>query len=78
MIFQWHAGNVACKVLMMIRTGGYILSSLMLIVLSVDRLIINTTNHHQKYNTSLLIKSKRLKGRFGLSVCCLVAKGERA
>ena len=34
---QWHAGNVACKVLMMIRTGGYILSSLMLIVLSVDR-----------------------------------------
>ena len=37
MMFQWHAGNVACKVLMMIRTGGYILSSLMLIVLSVDR-----------------------------------------
>ena len=34
---QWHAGNVACKILMMIRTGGYILSSLMLIVLSVDR-----------------------------------------
>ena len=34
---QWHAGNVACKVLMMIRTGGYILSSLMLIVLSIDR-----------------------------------------
>ena len=53
MMFQWHAGNVACKVLMMIRTGGYILSSLMLIVLSVDRLISNTTNHHQKYNTSL-------------------------
>ena len=37
---QWHAGNVACKILMMIRTGGYILSSLMLIVLSVDRLSI--------------------------------------
>ena len=36
-MLQWHAGNVACKVLMMIRTGGYILSSLMLIVLSVDR-----------------------------------------
>ena len=38
-MFQWHAGNVACKVLMMIRTGGYILSSNMLIVLSVDRFI---------------------------------------
>ena len=40
LMLQWHAGNVACKVLMMIRTGGYILSSLMLIVLSVDRFII--------------------------------------
>ena len=37
MKFQWHAGNVACKVLMMIRTGGYILSSNMLVVLSLDR-----------------------------------------
>ena len=43
LMLQWHAGNVACKVLMMIRTGGYILSSLMLIVLSVDRFIIVTT-----------------------------------
>ena len=34
---QWHAGNLACKVLMMVRSGGYILSSLMLIVLSIDR-----------------------------------------
>ena len=40
-MFQWHAGNVACKVLMMIRTGGYILSSLMLIVLSVDRFLLS-------------------------------------
>ena len=34
---QWYAGNLACKGLMMVRTGGYILSSLMLIVLSIDR-----------------------------------------
>ena len=34
---QWHAGNLLCKVLMMIRTGGYILSSLLLVVLSIDR-----------------------------------------
>ena len=34
--FQWYAGNLACKGLMMVRTGGYILSSLMLIVLSID------------------------------------------
>ena len=40
---QWHAGNVACKVLMMIRTGGYILSSLMLIVLSIDRFTMTIT-----------------------------------
>ena len=37
MNFQWYAGNLACKGLMMVRTGGYILSSLMLIVLSIDR-----------------------------------------
>ena len=29
-----------CKVLMMIRTGGYILSSNMLVILSLDRFII--------------------------------------
>ena len=40
---QWHAGNVACKVLMMVRTGGYILSSLMLIVLSIDRFTMTIT-----------------------------------
>ena len=40
---QWHAGNMACKVLMMIRTGGYILSSLMLIVLSIDRFTMTIT-----------------------------------
>ena len=50
LMFQWHAGNVACKVLMMIRTGGYIHSSLMLIVLSVDRFIINTTITTINYN----------------------------
>ena len=36
-VFQWHASNLLCKVLMMIRTGGYILSSNMLVVLSLDR-----------------------------------------
>ena len=34
---QWYAGNLLCKGLMMIRTGGYILSSLLLVVLSIDR-----------------------------------------
>ena len=34
---QWHGDNVTCKVLMMVRTGGYILSSLLLVVLSIDR-----------------------------------------
>ena len=38
-MLQWYAGNCMCKVLMMIRTGGYILSSLMLVVLSIDRYI---------------------------------------
>ena len=28
-----------CKLLMMVRTGGYILSSLLLVVLSIDRLV---------------------------------------
>jgi hypothetical protein len=37
---QWYAGNIMCKVLMMIRTGGYILSSLMLVVISIDRCLI--------------------------------------
>ena len=31
-----------CKVLMIIRTGGYILSSNMLVILSLDRLEIKT------------------------------------
>ena len=34
---EWHAGNIMCKVLMMFRTGGYILSSLILVVISIDR-----------------------------------------
>ena len=34
---QWHGGNMMCKLLMMVRTGGYILSSLLLVVLSIDR-----------------------------------------
>ena len=36
-MMQWYAGNLMCKVLMMIRTGGYILSSLLLVVISIDR-----------------------------------------
>ena len=43
---QWHAGTLVCKVLMMIRTGGYILSSLMLVVLSIDRSDHAMTSHH--------------------------------
>ena len=38
-MLQWYAGNLMCKVLMMVRTGGYILSSMMLVVLSIDRYI---------------------------------------
>ena len=34
---QWYGGNLLCKTLMMIRTGGYILSSNLLVVLSIDR-----------------------------------------
>ena len=56
MMLQWHAGNVACKVLMMIRTGGYILSSLMLIVLSIDRL----TTTLLRYITLLSSKTSSL------------------
>ena len=39
--FKWYAGNFVCKVLMMARTGGFIASSNMLVVLSIDRYIIN-------------------------------------
>ena len=38
---QWYAGNIMCKLLMMVRTGGYILSSLLLVVLSIDRSVNN-------------------------------------
>ena len=38
---QWYAGNIMCKLLMMFRTGGYILSSLLLVVLSIDRSVNN-------------------------------------
>ena len=57
---QWHAGNAACKVLMMVRTGGFILSSNMLVVLSIDRFI----RHHIALNT-LLQSSVRTR----LSAC---------
>ena len=36
---EWYASNMVCKVLMMIRTGGFILSSNMLVVFSIDRLV---------------------------------------
>jgi len=36
---EWYAGNIVCKGLMMVRTGGYILSSNMLVVLAIDRYI---------------------------------------
>ena len=36
-ICQWYADNVLCKILAMVRTGGFILSSNMLVVLSIDR-----------------------------------------
>ena len=35
---EWHAGNLACKILMMFRTGGFILSSFILVVICIDRL----------------------------------------
>ena len=34
---EWQGGNILCKVLMMIRTGGYILSSCILVIISIDR-----------------------------------------
>ena len=34
---EWYGGNALCKVLMMVRTGGFILSSNLLVVLSIDR-----------------------------------------
>ena len=37
--WKWHAGNLVCKGLMMVRTGGFILSSNMLVVLAMDRYI---------------------------------------
>ena len=36
---EWYAGNLLCKALMMVRTGGFILSSNLLVVLSIDRYI---------------------------------------
>ena len=44
LILQWYAGNFVCKVLMMARTGGFIASSNMLVVLSIDR-YISITDH---------------------------------
>ena len=36
---QWEAGNFLCKFLMMFRTGGFILSSCILVVISIDRCV---------------------------------------
>ncbi|XP_023339753.1 gonadotropin-releasing hormone receptor [Eurytemora carolleeae] len=36
---QWHASNALCKMLMMLRTGGFYLSSNLLVILSIDRYI---------------------------------------
>ena len=44
---QWYAGNFVCKVLMMVRTGGFILSSNMLVMLSIDRCTHYTSTHRQ-------------------------------
>ena len=40
---EWHAGNLACKILMMFRTGGFILSSAILVVISIDRSVSFTS-----------------------------------
>ena len=42
-LLKWYAGNLLCKVLMMVRTGGFILSSNLLVVLSIDRLVVVVT-----------------------------------
>ena len=34
---QWRAGNVACKVLMVVRALGYYLSSAILVSICIDR-----------------------------------------
>ena len=71
-MLQWYADNLTCKMLMMMRTGGYILSSNLLVVLSIDRLVAERQivtaqlfNCHsqtvQVSHTSL----KALKGIFG-------------
>ena len=54
---EWYAGNILCKVLMMIRTGGYILSSCILVVISIDRSVRYTTIS-QFYLASNLIEEK--------------------
>ena len=36
-LFQWYAGNVACKVLMFVRAFAFYLSSMTLVCLSLDR-----------------------------------------
>ena len=43
---EWHAGNPACKILMMCRTGGFILSSAILVVISIDRSVFHHHAHH--------------------------------
>lgn len=56
---QWYAGNFVCKVLMMARTGGFIASSNMLVVLSIDR-FISISNPLSCLNTVRQRKRARL------------------
>jgi len=56
---QWYAGNFVCKVLMMARTGGFILSSNMLVVLSIDR-YISISNPLSSLNTARQRRRARL------------------
>ena len=43
---EWYAGNPVCKVLMMFRTGGFILSSAILVVISIDRSVSFLSTEH--------------------------------
>ena len=54
---QWEAGNFLCKFLMMFRTGGFILSSCILVVISIDRSGDTEFGHIDHHSSlSLLLK----------------------
>ena len=60
---EWHAGNLACKILMMFRTGGFILSSAILVVISIDRSVFIKT-----FQSSLQIQNFKKVGLIDINI----------